>query len=351
MRFIGSKERLLDFIYTVALHQGIKQGVVFDIFSGTGVVGSYFKKKGFSVISNDHLFFSYILQYVYIQMNDYPEFNHFPVSGKTNLERCSRVISYLNSLEGEKDFVYYHYSPGGTAGRMYFTEENAQKIDAVRNTIEEWKGNGIIKQSEYYFLVCSLVEAVPFVSNIAGVYGAYLKRWDRRAFKDLELNLPKVTVSDRSCVSYHQDANHLIQDIPCNLLYIDPPYNDRQYITNYHVLETIAKWDRPPVYGRTGLRPYHGQKSDYCYQGKAQKALQDLVLSARTNHIIMSYNSEGVMPAKDISNLLSLRGKVQTYQQDYRRYRSDVDSGKRNYKVKNDLVKELLFYCKVESGS
>jgi len=348
LRYIGSKERLLDFIYSVALYHNIDSGIFFDIFSGTGVVGRHFKKKGFNVISNDNLFFSYVLQYVYIQMNDYPEFKGLSINGDSNIERCANVIDYLNNLQGKKDFVFENYSPGGSSQRMYFTEENAKKIDAIRCQIENWKINGFIDVSEYYFLICSLVEAVPFVSNIAGVYGAYLKCWDPRAFKKIELNMPGVIISGKCSVSFNEDANKLAKEIFCDLLYIDPPYNERQYITNYHVLETIARWDYPDVYGKTGLRPYDGQKSDYCYKQKAGAALEDLILSVSAEHIIMSYNSEGIISREQIVAILEKKGKVYSHEQDYRRYRSDVDSDKRNYKVKNDQVKELIFYCRVE---
>lgn len=349
MRFIGSKERLLDFIYSVAVKNKINNGVVCDIFAGTGAVGKLFKQKGFDIISNDNLFFSYVLQHVYIQMNDYPDFHLLHPKGNSNYEKCHNIIQYLNSLEGIKDFTYHEYSPGGKSGRMYFTEKNAGSIDAIRLKIENWKREGIINLDEYLFLVCSLVEAVPFISNITGVYGAFLKSWDRRALKDIKLHVPIITVSsNNNCLSYNEDANQLIKNISCNMLYLDPPYNERQYITNYHILETIARWDYPEVYGKTGLRPYNGQKSEYCYRDKAIKAFEELVKSADTNHIILSYNAEGIMPKKDIMDILLSIGNVKVYSLDYRRYRSDSDSEKRRYKVPNNDIKEIIYYCQVD---
>ena len=125
-RSIGSKERLLNFIDSVLIENNILTGVFCDIFSGTGVVAKYFKRKNYKVISNDNLFFSYILQFPYIKMNNYPQFANLDLKGNNNLERCKNVINYLNMLEGTKGFIYHNYSPASKENRMYFTENNAK---------------------------------------------------------------------------------------------------------------------------------------------------------------------------------------------------------------------------------
>ena len=351
MRYIGSKERLLDFIDSVLIKNDILTGVFCDIFSGTGVVAKYFKEKNYKVISNDSLLFSYILQFPYIKMNVYPEFANLDLKGNNNFERCKNVINYLNLLEGTEGFIYRNYSPAGKENRMYFTEDNAKKIDAIRTQIENWYQQNLINENEHNFLLCSLIEAVPFVSNIAGVYGAFLKKWDNRAFKNLTLEVPQVIESDLECECYNKDANDLIRDIKCDILYLDPPYNERQYIANYHILETIARWDSPNIYGKTGLRPYQKEKSKYCMKNKVLEVFEDLIMNADTKYILLSYNTEGIMKSDDIIKILSKRGKVEVYKQDYRRYRSDSDSSKRKYKSADNVVKEVIYFCKVEGSN
>ncbi|WP_408954566.1 DNA adenine methylase [Natroniella sp. ANB-PHB2] len=350
MRYIGSKEGLLPFIDEVLEKNSIERGTFVDLFSGTGVVGKHFKEKGFKVISNDNLFFSYILQFVSIEMNTYPKFEGLELKKEVSFERCREVIDLLNLLEGEKGFFYHNYSPAGQSNRMYFTKENASKIDSVREKIEIWYKQKKIKKKEYYYLIYSLIQAIPYVSNTTGVYGAYLKSWDPRAKKDLTLEVPKITEGSKECVSYNRDANELIRNIKCDVLYLDPPYNNRQYASNYHILETAAKWDNPDIYGKTGLRPYDDQKSLYCYKSKALDVFKDLVEKARAKYIVLSYNIEGIMDKEDIIDILltiSTNEKIKAYGEDYRRYRSDSNT-KRNYKQCNDMVKENIFFCEVK---
>lgn len=341
MRYIGSKERLLGFIQSVMSDNNIRTGVFCDMFSGTAAVAKHFKRKGFKVISNDNLVFSYILQFPYVKMNRYPDFANLHFGGRNSFERCQNVIQHLNALEGIEGFMYYNYSPAG--GRMYFTETNAKRIDAIRRKIEEWYRAKLISEDEYNFLLCSLIEAVPSISNIAGVYGAFLKNWDSRAFKNLTLEIPEIIESEIECECYNEDANYLIRSISCDVLYLDPPYNERQYITNYHILETLARWDFPQIYGKTGLRPYQQEKSRYCMKSEALEAFEDLVMNADARYILLSYNTEGLMNSDDIIRVLAQRGRVKVYEQEYRRYKSKSKGRKR--------VREVIYFCQVEGSN
>ena len=129
----------------------------------------------------------------------------------------------------------------------------------------------LIDENEYYYLLASLIEGIPFVSNITGTYGAYLKDWDKRAFKKFEMI--RLNVIDNAYINecYNINSNDLISKISGDILYLDPPYNERQYLPNYHLLETIAKYDNPKINGKTGIREYTNQKSNYCIKRKVYK--------------------------------------------------------------------------------
>jgi len=230
INYIGSKYRLLDFI-----HQTIKetvpdleQQVFCDLFAGTGIVGRFFKPHVQSVIANDIEYYSYVFCRNYIRNNQ-----HFP-----HVDR----LKYLNELPGVEGFIFNNYCVGGSE-RMYFSDENGKKIDAIRMEIERWLSSGAINDNEYYFYLCSLLEAADCVANTASVYGAFLKKFKKTAIRTMQLHAPEFTINDGSNIAYNQDANELIHHIEGGILYLDPPYNQRDYGANYHLLNTIAKYD------------------------------------------------------------------------------------------------------------
>jgi adenine-specific DNA-methyltransferase len=258
-----------------------------------------------------------------------------------------KVLGYLNHLDGVTDgFIFNAYCPCGDNeyNRQYISDRNGQKVDAVRQRIEAWRQEGAITEDEYYILLLSLLEAVSRVTNISGVYGAYLKKWDARTYKELTLEPILPIPSDKEHAVYQEDANKLIERIECDILYIDPPYNTRQYITNYHLLETIARYDNPEVYGKTGLRPYsNAEKSAYCSKEACLDAFADLIQKAKAKHIIVSYNSEGVMTKEAILDVLRQKGAhPQLYPIDYRRFKSNSNGESKNKKK----VQEYLFYVR-----
>lgn len=346
MRFIGSKENLIFFIERVIKEMGVKGKIFFDIFSGTTKVAQNFKKKDYHIISNDYLYFSYILQKTYIENNTIPKFLYLTQwlkqkktydNRKTEVEN---VISFLNNVKGIKDYAFENYASSGKYQRMYFSDENAQKIDGILQTISWWKQNNLISEMEEIILKTSLVEAIPFVSNISGTYGAYLKSWDKRAFKNLTLEVPQFILSTNQHYCFQKAANELIRNIETDILYLDPPYNTRKYISNYHVLETIAKNDKIELKGKTGLR-----KDDYLYKSKfSQKnscveALEDLIMNAKAKYILMSYNSEGIIPEAKIESIFRKKGRNYTkFEESYRRFKSNS-----NIPSKGGVVEYIYF--------
>lgn len=354
MRYYGCKNRLLDFLEEGVAETGLNRGSSFcDLFSGTTVVAQFFKKKGYAIIANDILEFSYALARTYIKNNKYPLFKGLKgtVEGVNGcVENIIKVIDYLNNLPPLKGFIYKNYCPGGTENskyqRQYFSDENAKRIDAIRFKLQEWKEKDLLSKDEFYILLASLIEAVPYVANISGNYAAYLKSWDPRALKPLKLTVPSIPESDNKNMAYKANANELIRKISCDILYMDPPYNERQYAPNYFMLELIAEgWfneEQPQIYGKTGMRPYEQQKSAYCQKNYVKNAFTDLVENADTKFMLLSYNDEGLMNETEITDILSSRGRVKVFETGHRRYRSinQDDTDRRT-------VKEKLYFVKV----
>lgn len=340
MRFIGGKTLIIPYIIELIKEKTTDVKSISDVFAGSGVVSREFKNFGYDVISNDLMYFSYVLLRGTVGINSKLEFKSLGISDP---------IEYLNNLslgnmniDQSKCFIYQNYSPKG--GRMYFTEENALKIDLVRTQIENWYEDYAINKDEYFYLLTCLIEAVPFVSNITGVYGAYLKHWDKRALNNLELKNVDFSINNSVGQAYNEDSNKLIENIKTDLAYFDPPYNQRQYLPNYHLLETIAKYDSPKIKGITGLRDYYEQKSEYCKKDSVYNTFEDLIKKTNSKYIILSYNTEGLLSHDEIISILEKYGKRDTVDYkfiDYRRY-------KNAHTNKNKNLKEILYFVEKE---
>src|SRR3989338_6378704 len=348
MRFIGNKEKLVERIYQAIPSNKTKGTTFCDFFSGTSNVGRFFKEKGFRIMSSDLLYFSYVLQKAYIENNGMPKFKKIlPKIGTSKNTLFSSpfdsVKDHLNSLKGIKGFIYKNYTDEGTAGqdfvRKYFTPENGKRIDAVRTKINEWRVEKLISESEYFVLLAALIESVPFYANISGVYAAFLKKYDPRALKQFEIKPMSFYSGEQSHAVYNKNSMDLIDDIDVDILYIDPPYNNRQYAPNYHLLETIALYDSPKIKGITGMREYKEKKSEFCNQGSALKALEEIAKTAKYKCLILSYNSEGIMPEQDIISVLGKYGKVSLQNIDYLRFKSNSNGDSKHKK----LIQEQLY--------
>ncbi|MDO4526685.1 MAG: DNA adenine methylase [Candidatus Saccharibacteria bacterium] len=328
MNYIGSKLSLLDFIeQSVDEVTAGNYSSVCDLFAGTGAVGKHFKKKGKKIIANDIQTYSYVLNRHYIG-------NHKPLVFK-NLEseisnlkksddKLSAICSYLTSLPGQDGFIFTNYCIGGGQGRQYFSDENGRKCDAIRNTIEGWYKHEKINEDEYYCLLCSLLESVDKVANTASVYGAFLKSLKKTAQKPLELVPPELIINEKEHLVLNSDANKVASEQYTDVLYLDPPYNQRQYATNYHLLETIAKNDNPTIHGKTGLRDYASQKSLYCSRSQVKETFADLVANAKAKFIFLSYNNEGLLSLEDIKEIMGRRGEYGFFTKDYHRFKADA---------------------------
>lgn len=343
MNYIGSKYSILDFI-TSSIEKTLSaygekktpsELVFADLLAGTGVVAGTFKKLGYSVLANDNQYYSYVMLKNMLENGE-----------ELSAERRQELISAVNAAPEAEGFIYKNYSYGGTEGqehrRMYFSDENAKKCDGARIFIENEFKNGKITESEYYFLLSSLINSADKFANTASVYGAFLKSLKKSAQKPLIITEVAPVAGEKRGKAYNRNISELIKEVSGDILYLDPPYNARQYCTNYHLLETIAKYDNPEIKGVTGLREYSAQKSDFCTKGKVEQAFADIVKNADFKYIFLSYNNEGLMSFNDIEKIMSKAGKYKVYMREHRRFKADNSRS-----AKADVTVEYL-HCLIK---
>lgn len=316
MNYIGSKYSLIDFIHkTISDVTGYKSGddyVFADLFAGTGVVGASYRKQGCKVISNDIQYYSYVLNKYLIE----------------NVEKIdSTLLSHLNNLSGIDGFVFNNYCAGSGSERNYFTDENGRKCDAIRTELENLYAQKKISNDAYFGILSGLINSIDKCANTASVYGAFLKHIKKSAEKSLQLELLPQIEGPKGIV-YNEDINVLINKIHGDVLYLDPPYNARQYCSNYHVLETIARYDNPVLKGKTGLRDSNSQKSKYCSKRTLESEFEKLIANADFKYIFLSYNNEGLMNVETIKNIMSKYGLYECFTQSYKRFKADKDENR-----------------------
>lgn len=340
MNYIGSKLSLLNYIDNTLTDFSKINGknITFcDIFAGTSSVGKYFKNKGYNIISNDIQYYSYVLAKHYIENNSEIKFEKLKNYGIIN------PFEYLNNLKDYKGFIENNYTMEGTKNqvfkRQYFTDENAIKIDSIRQKIEDWNNNKLLTSNEYYYLLACLLESSDKVANTASVYEAFLKNVKKSAQKEIKFEPLQTLIYPEEKVykTYNEDANDLIKKISGDVLYLDPPYNTRKYDTNYHILETIALNDSPSIKGKTGVRVDISKRSRYCQKKEVEVAFEDLIKNSNFKFILLSYNDEGIIPINRIEEIMSKYGSYKRYEQQYRRFKSDNN---KNY-LKNSTIEYL----------
>ena len=334
MNYIGSKFTLSSFLEE-SIKQTLKENnskplskIIFcDLFTGTTAVSKVFKNQVKKIIANDKEYYSFVLAKNYIE-------NH------KILKRANELIDLLNNIKPIKSKIYINYAPNGGNKRQYFSNENAMKIDAIREKIEEWKNNKFINDNEYFFLLTSLLESADKVANTASVYGAFLKHIKKSAQKELILKPAEFEINDNKHEIFNEDANNLIEKIKGDILYLDPPYNAREYGANYHLLNTIALYDDFVPKGKTGLREY--EKSNWCKKDKVYNELETLIKNARFKFIFLSYNDEGLLSLKQIKEIFERYGKYDIKSKTYKRFKADNN----RFNKKDDTMEYLHILIK-----
>lgn len=332
MRYLGSKESLTEPIIHLLRDKGLLQRnmVFFDAFCGMGSVSDAIKASFDHIIINDSLKCSstFALGKLYANECTFEKLGFDP-------------FVYLNKQQTVRHgFIFNNYSLGGSE-RMYFSAENAGRIDYFRFQIEEWRDQNLLTEHEYVYLLACLLESVSDVSNTAGVYGAFLKHWDSRAMKSIIFN--KIDSKNGVCqtVDYYNDKiENIIGTIDCDILYLDPPYTQNQYGTQYHLLETLILNDNPIVSRVTGSRPTGPMRSDWSKMYHAHILFDKVVAETHASHIILSYNNDGFMSKEFIESTLKRYGNEESYEClsiDYKKYNNTKCQGA-------DGHQEYLFY-------
>ena len=326
-RYLGNKYSLSNFIRETVEANCKKINIVVDIFSGTGAVANIFKDK--MLITNDLLYSNYISNYAW--------FGHEKYSSRKIIEI---IYEYNQVKTKENNYVRENFAD------TFFSADDCSKIGYIREDIEEKYKKKEINFKEYAILITSLLYAMDRIANTVGHYDAYRKHVTFE--KELVLNvlLPEVNINANN-ICYNVDANELIKSIKCDLLYLDPPYNSRQYCDAYHLLENIARWQKPKVYGVAKKMDRASLKSDYCMI-TATKAFEELIGNADAKYILLSYNnmsdkgnerSNAKISDEDIMRILSKKGKVKIFESNYKSF----STGKSEIKDNT----ERLFLCEV----
>ncbi|WP_187334916.1 DNA adenine methylase [Novosphingopyxis iocasae] len=351
IEYIGNKAQLVDRMWECMRgHLREKPKGFADLFCGTASVSQFMRARGFRVTANDSLLLCSTFAEAALLTEIPPSFVGLAQAGVLVAPpkcRYAELLRILNGLSPVEGFMFRTYSPaslrhGANEARMYFTEENSGRLDAMRHQIAQWRPD--ITTAEHALLLVDLVKAANRVSNIAGTYGCYLKDWKTRALQSVVVTESRLSFSGPRGEVFRQDALDLVQKVEAEVIYADPPYTKRQYAAYYHLLETLVAGDEPKVTGSTGLRPWEHAASDFCYRRKAPGALRDLVLNLKEgSDFFLSYNEDGQIHHDEIVKILSERGKVTVNEFALRRYKSS------NLPHKGRQVAERLYHVKASA--
>ena len=303
IKYLGSKRTLVAVLGAIAQAAEAKTAV--DLFTGTTRVAQEFKRNGLSVIASDSATYSDILAKCYLEAD----------LDKADLNSLSQKIAFLNSLPGSRGYVTENFCEKA----RFFQIKNGERIDAVREELEA----NFKTDPEYPILLTSLMLAADRVDSTTGQHMAYLKNWSHRSGHDLELLVPDlISGTGRSILGL---AEEVIDELPMvDLLYMDPPYNQHRYFTNYHIWETLVRWDNPEPYGvamkRIDSREAHTH-SVFNQRKKMPPAFKDVITKAKAKTVVVSYNNESWVEPIDIAeSLLQNHESVALLEFDYKRY-------------------------------
>ncbi|MBN2442704.1 MAG: DNA adenine methylase [Spirochaetales bacterium] len=356
--YIGNKRKLLDLIYKAMqqslgeLSPGLK---FFDVFAGSGIVSRLGKFLEFEVYSNDWEHYSYIINNGFIKTNETDIIELFGSRGKFNT-----LLEKINDLPNPKEneqYISKYYAPQTfdidavdfRKERLFYTRENALAIDKIRNYIEEKFKFGKDNRIRYLLISLLLYEAATH-TNTSGVFKAFHKGFGghnkdalKRILTPVRLKMPCLWDSRFPVHIFSEDANTLVkknevQNI--DIAYLDPPYNQHQYGSNYHMLNTIARWDKIPALltlNEKGVlkekaairKDWVSTKSDYCYQDLAVSSFTDLIKNLSARYILLSYSTDGIIPFEVMKDICRKKGKISIVTNEYTKYRGGKQSNSR----------------------
>lgn len=297
-RYLGNKYKLLPFINRVLNSECSDIEAIADIFAGTGAVSALFKDK--AIITNDLMYSNYICNYAWFGAEAY---------------RPDVIVDFIVSYNAKnccgENYMTENFSD------TYFSKADCAKIGYIRADIENNYKKNFINNRERAILITSLLYAMDKIAVTCGHYDAYRKNVNFA--NSLELYVPLADNNNNLANQcFNEDANNLVKRISADLVYIDPPYNSRQYCDTYHLLENVARWEKPEVFGVAKKMDRSGLKSQYC-TANAPKVFETLINDIKAKYILLSYNNMAVkgnsrsnakICDEDIMRILSAKGEV-----------------------------------------
>jgi adenine-specific DNA-methyltransferase len=335
-RYLGSKSRLLPFLHRIVAEVCGPFQSFGDLFAGTGVVAHSFNRPEVQILANDYLASNAVSLSCWLGMTD------------LSLKDAAGLIAYLNALPSEdENYVSEQY------GNRYFSPANARKIGTIRDEVDRLNLPKPLRD----LALTSLLYAMDRVAHTVGHYDAFRQRSPLPADADgnsgdhrdrpLRLLLPRVDPQKNAGNEiFCEDANALIRRIEVDVLYLDPPYNSRQYSDTYHVLENILLNDKPSLIGIARKRPGRPSRSRYCGK-EAPAALEELIQNARCRWVLFSYNnmcggdkrSNAILTPDQIEAILRERGTLQVFETPFN-----------SFTAKRELIPghvERVYVCRV----
>lgn len=336
--YIGNKRRLLGLLHAALRHAGPAEGRAFlDLFAGSGVVARLAKTLGYRVLANDWEPYSRPLNVCTIACNRPPSF--------AALGGYERAIARLNALPPRIDWITEHLCPRDDADfdvrrdRLFYMRKNGTRIDAIRHQIQQWADGGAIDDAETCCLLAPLLYQACYTSNTSGVFKGFHNGWGGRTQTALyriagDLTLAPAVFHDNGQANavFCHDAQRLALALAGDevaVAYLDPPYNQHPYGSNYHVLNTVTLWDRPPLSKQITPRTKAAIRTDwrtqrrsaYNLRGEATAAYRQLLHTLNAHFILTSYSTDGTIPLRELLQANAERGRVRVEMQGYKRYR------------------------------
>lgn len=354
--YIGNKRALLPFLEPVFAELSERAEVrrFVDPFAGSGSVARLAKYMGFEVAACDREHYAWVLNAAALEVDAADGRNLFPELGGVeaafdHFHRIGEAAGHAGRADAARGYIARNYAPRNTAEadfrteRLFYTAENARYIDAVRDAIEERYPAGNAGRRERLLLLAALLYEASTHANTSGVFKAYHKGFGGhgrdalgRIMAPMRIEAPEL-IDGAPSRAEEADAAEFLSRNSADLVYLDPPYNTHQYGSNYFMLNTIARWDKPPVpdergpdgrlLHKAGIRKdWDRTRSDFCSKRRAESAFREVLNAVDARFLVLSYSSDGIVPVDQIVDMLSERGDVELFATDYTQYRGGRQS-------------------------
>lgn len=316
MRYFGSKASVLEDLYRT-VSKVTTSGTFCDPFGGIATVGSFFKAQGYQVITGDILTAAHYFQIARVQSDRTPAFTR--LKEHLSVSSASEIVEFMNTARSRPGWLTRRFSDE----RNFFVRENAIRIDTCRLLISHWTELNIITPRERAILLASLINSMDKVANTAGTYYAYLKHWYRKALRPFRFELIPRTIGSTGCQCFLGTAEDLVKQQEYDILYLDPPYNERSYGAYYHLPESLALGITPRAFGKSGVPHSARTRSDFNRTSDAENALGNLLAAARFKQLIFHYSDDGLISPSNVIRILSDYGAIRQEVLDAQGYSTD----------------------------